>query len=142
MLLLNSQIEKMKRELLVKSNIESLREVEKFIDQVAYEQHLDNVVYGNILIATLEAANNAIIHGNKLDVKKEVFICLEIEEKLVKLEVKDEGTGFDFMNIPDPTAPENIENISGRGVFLMSKLSDSIAFSKNGATVELTFNLP
>jgi serine/threonine-protein kinase RsbW len=132
----------MKRELLVKSKIESLREVEKFIDLIAKEQHLDNNVYGNILIATLEAANNAIIHGNKLDEGKDVFICLDIEEKEIKLEVKDQGKGFDYKNIPDPTAPENIENISGRGVFLMSKLSDSISFTQNGARVELIFNLP
>ena len=132
----------MKKELLVKSKIESLREVEKFIDLIAKEQHLDNNVYGNILIATLEAANNAIIHGNKLDDQKEVFICLDIEDKKIKLAVRDQGPGFDFNNIPDPTAPENIENISGRGVFLMSKLSDSILFSENGAAVELIFFLP
>jgi|SRR5664280_1726836 len=132
----------MKRELLVKSKIDSLREVEKFIDLIAKEHHLDNVIYGNVLIATLEAANNAIIHGNKLDVSKEVYIGLEISKKLISLIVKDQGNGFDYLNIPDPTAPENIENISGRGVFLMSKLSDSIAFTNNGAIVQLTFNLP
>ena len=132
----------MKKELLVKSKIESLREVEKFIDLIAKEQHLDNNVYGNILIATLEAANNAIIHGNKLDDNKQVFITFNIDSKIITLEVKDQGTGFDYMNIPDPTAPENIENISGRGVFLMSKLSDGIVFSQNGALVELMFKLP
>jgi serine/threonine-protein kinase RsbW len=132
----------MKKELLVKSEIDSLREVEKFIDLIAKEHHLDNIIYGNVLIATLEAANNAIIHGNKLDSNKEVYIGLEIENKLIKLVVKDQGTGFDYKNIPDPTAPENIENISGRGVFLMSKLSDRIDFSENGAIVQLTFNLP
>ena len=132
----------MKKELLVKSQIDSLREVEKFIDLIAKEQQLDNNVYGNILIATLEAANNAIIHGNKLDVNKDVFICMDIEEKKIRLEIKDQGPGFDFNNIPDPTAPENIENISGRGVFLMSKLSDNIQFRDNGAVVELTFNIP
>jgi len=132
----------MKRELLVKSQIESLREVEKFIDLIAKEHHLDNVVYGNVLIATLEAANNAIIHGNKLDISKEVYIGLEISKNLIKLIVKDQGNGFDYLSIPDPSAPENIENISGRGVFLMSKLSDSMAFTNNGAMVLLTFNLP
>jgi serine/threonine-protein kinase RsbW len=132
----------MKRELLVKSQIESLREVEKFIDLIAKEQQLEDVIYGNVLIATLEATNNAIIHGNKLEIDKNVSISLEIEEKILKLVVKDQGKGFDFNNIPDPTAPENIENISGRGVFLMSKLSDSIEFSDKGASVQLTFNLP
>jgi serine/threonine-protein kinase RsbW len=136
------QMFKMRRELLVKSKIDSLREVEKFIDLMAKEHHLGNVIYGNVLIAALEAANNAIIHGNKLDLNKEVYIGIEIEGKIIKLEVRDEGMGFDFNNIPDPTAPENIENISGRGVFLMSKLSDSITFSNNGAVVQLTFNLP
>lgn len=132
----------MKRELLVKSKVESLREVEKFIDVIAKEHQLDNIIYGNVLIATLEAANNAIIHGNKLDISKDVYIGMEIEKNFIKLIVKDQGQGFDYKNIPDPTAPENIENISGRGVFLMSKLSDSIDFSNNGAIVQLTFKLP
>ncbi|HJZ41968.1 MAG TPA: ATP-binding protein [Bacteroidales bacterium] len=98
-------------------------------------------MYGNILITALEAANNAILHGNKLDENKNVIITVRIEEKKLLIKIEDEGNGFDYKNVPDPTAPENIENVNGRGIFLMEKLSDQIEFTRNGATVELEFNL-
>jgi serine/threonine-protein kinase RsbW len=98
-------------------------------------------IYGNILIAALEAANNAILHGNKLDEKKFVEIKVRMDDKKLKITIDDEGNGFDYKNVPDPTAPENIENVNGRGIFLMEKLSDHITFARNGATVELEFNI-
>ena len=125
----------------IKSKIENLRKVEKLVDDISAEYNISTDIYGNILIAALEAANNAILHGNKLDENKLVYIIINKDEKILKIRVDDEGEGFDYKNIPDPTAPENIENINGRGIFLMEKLSDGIEFSRNGATVELEFNL-
>lgn len=125
----------------IKSKIENLRKVEKLVDDISAEYNISTDIYGNILIAALEAANNAILHGNKLDENKIVYIIINKDEKTLKIRVDDEGEGFDYKNIPDPTAPENIENINGRGIFLMEKLSDGIEFSRNGATVELEFNL-
>ena len=74
-------------------------------------------------------------------IRKIVNILVSITEKKLKIKIEDEGTGFDYKNVPDPTAPENIENVNGRGIFLMEKLSDRIEFSRNGASVELEFNL-
>jgi serine/threonine-protein kinase RsbW len=131
----------MEKSLRIASKIENLRKVEKLVDELSTEYNISADVYGNILIAALEAANNAILHGNKLVEAKNVDINVSIVEKKLKIKVDDEGFGFDYKNIPDPTAPENIENVNGRGIFLMEKLSDKIEFSRNGATVELEFNL-
>lgn len=131
----------MERKISFPSKIESLRTVEKLIDDLSAEFEINSEVYGNILIATLEAANNAILHGNKLDESKEVELDVRIENNKLQIIIKDKGPGFDFDNIPDPTAPENIENINGRGVFLMEKLSDELEFRDNGSTVELVFNI-
>ncbi len=125
----------------LESRIENLRKVEKLVDDLSTEYNISADIYGNILIAALEAANNAILHGNKLDENKVVNINIVKDEKSLKIRVDDEGDGFDYKNIPDPTAPENIQNINGRGIFLMEKLSDSLEYSRNGATVELEFNL-
>jgi serine/threonine-protein kinase RsbW len=125
----------------IKSKIENLRKVEKLVDDISAEYNISSDIYGNILIAALEAANNAILHGNKLDENKLVNIIVNKDEKTLKIRVDDEGDGFDYKNIPDPTAPENIENINGRGIFLMEKLSDGMEFSRNGATVVLAFKL-
>jgi serine/threonine-protein kinase RsbW len=125
----------------IPSKIENLRIVEKAVDDISTDYNLSSELYGNILIATIEAANNAILHGNKLDENKKVNIRFKIDEKYLSITVKDQGTGFDFSNVPDPTAPENIEKINGRGVFLMERLSDKIIFSDNGSKVELLFNI-
>lgn len=131
----------MEKEIKIKSKIEDLRKVEKLVDDLSAEYSISQDIYGNILIAVLEAANNAILHGNKLNENKEVTITIRKEEKNVKVTVSDDGEGFDYKNIPDPTAPENLENVNGRGIFLMEKLSDGIEFKRNGATVELNFKL-
>lgn len=131
----------MEKTLKIISKIENLRKVEKLVDELSSDYNISADIYGNILIAALEAANNAILHGNKLDEKKFVNITVIMETQKLSIKIDDEGNGFDYKNVPDPTAPENIENVNGRGIFLMEKLSDKIQFTRNGATVELEFNL-
>lgn len=131
----------MEKEFSLPSTIESLREVEKIIDNLSSEINLAQDVYGNVLIAALEAANNGITHGNKLDAGKKILFKIKYEGNNLFLGVRDEGPGFDFVNLPDPTSPENIENINGRGVFLMKKLSDNLEFFENGAEVRMTFSV-
>jgi serine/threonine-protein kinase RsbW len=131
----------MEKMLNIPSKIENLRIVEKAVDEISSEYNLSSELYGNVLIATIEAANNAILHGNKLDEQKDVNIRFKIDDKFLTIVVKDQGEGFDYSNIPDPTAPENLEKINGRGVFLMERLSDKIIFSDNGSKVELLFNI-
>lgn len=125
----------------IASKIENLHEVEKVVDEIASKYELRSELYGNILIAFLEAVNNAIVHGNKQNEEKEVSINISLENNELHIVVKDQGKGFDYKNIPDPTAPENIENITGRGIFLMEKLSDKLIFDDNGSKAELIFYL-
>lgn len=54
--------------------------------------------------------------------------------------VEDEGKGFDYNHLPDPTAPENIEKENGRGIFLMKQLADEVEFENNGTKVFIYFN--
>lgn len=124
------------------STSDSLHLVEALIDEISAEMHLDEDYYGNILIAVTEAVNNAINHGNKQDPNKTVsFVFTENDDHSISFKIADQGSGFDFENIPDPTAPENIEKVNGRGVFLMKQLSDGVSFEDNGRVVELSFKL-
>ncbi len=131
----------MEKEINIISKVESLREVEKLVDEVSSKCKLSSEKYGNVLIATLEAANNAILHGNKLDENKDVNIIFDWTKNDLNLTVTDQGKGFDFKSIPDPTSPDNVEKVNGRGVFLMEKLSDEIDFVENGRIVKLKFKL-
>ena len=123
----------------IPSIIENIRMIESFIDNAKEKFHLDEDLYGNIMIAVTEAVNNAIKHGNSGNSAKNVFLSLTLNDNLLKFIVKDEGTGFDHNNLPDPTAPENLEKPGGRGIFLMKHLSDEVEFTENGKTVELSF---
>ena len=131
----------MKKDLHIPSEIGNLRLVEKAIDELSLELDLSDEVYGNVLVATMEATNNAIIHGNNSDPKKNVSIKIELEEKELKVQIEDQGIGFDYQSVPDPTAPENLEKINGRGIFLMERLSDEILYLEDGRIVELKFKL-
>lgn len=129
------------KDLNIPSEIGNLRLVEKAIDELSLELDLSDEVYGNVLVATMEATNNAIIHGNNSDPNKNVNIKILLDQKALKVQIKDQGTGFDHQNIPDPTSPENLEKINGRGIFLMERLSDEILYLEDGRIVELKFNL-
>ncbi len=129
------------KDLNIPSEIGNLRLVEKAIDDLSLELDLSDEVYGNVLVATMEATNNAIIHGNNSDPNKKVSIKIRLEEKELKVHIEDQGKGFDHKNVPDPTAPENLEKINGRGIFLMERLSDEILYLDQGRIVELKFKL-
>ena len=115
--------------------------LEKCINKLCETHFISSEKYGNILIAVTEAVNNAIIHGNLNVVSKKTVVSYDISEKTLSFFIKDEGVGFDFNNLPDPTDPENIETPEGRGVFLMRHLSDDVIFHNEGSFVEILFNL-
>ena len=131
----------MKKDLNIPSEIGNLSLVEKAIDDLSLELDLSDEVYGNVLVATMEATNNAIIHGNNSDPNKNVNITMQLEKKKLKVHIEDQGRGFDHQNVHDPTSPENLEKINGRGIFLMERLSDEILYLEEGRIVELKFNL-
>ena len=131
----------MRKDLNIPADLGSLRLVEKAIDEISLELDLSDEVYGNILVATMEATNNAIIHGNNSDPEKNVKIEMMMEQKELLVHIEDQGRGFDYATVPDPTAPENLEKINGRGIFLMERLSDEILYLENGRIVVLKFRI-
>jgi len=131
----------MRKDLNIPSEIENLRLVEKAIDELSMELDLSDEVYGNVLVATMEATNNAIIHGNNSNPDKKVRIHMLLEKKELRIHIEDQGNGFDYATVPDPTAPGNLEKINGRGIFLMERLSDEILYLEDGRIVELKFKI-
>jgi serine/threonine-protein kinase RsbW len=96
----------------------------------------------NILISLTEAVTNAIVHGNKSDERKLVQVACNVDRsKRISFKISDEGTGFNYRHVPDPTRPENICKCGGRGVFLMRQLSHRVTYSNNGSTVEIQFKV-
>ena len=73
------------------SDIGNLRLVEKAIDELSLELDLSDEVYGNVLVATMEATNNAIIHGNRSDPDKKVRIEIKMVNKELMVHIEDQG---------------------------------------------------
>lgn len=91
---------------------------------------MDDNAFNKLLVATTEAVNNSIVHGNKRNPNKTVTVTVEVENKTIIVSVKDEGAGLDLSALPNPLSEENILRENGRGVFLMRSLMDDVKFEK------------
>lgn len=122
------------------SDFASLVEVENLIDKVCSDLGVQEDAYGNVLIAVTEAVNNAIQHGNEENSNLFVDVAVGDKETEFCFRIKDEGIGFDFNSLQDPTSPENLLKESGRGIFLMRNLADDVEFDGVGNSVNIYFS--
>ncbi|RMG86534.1 MAG: ATP-binding protein [Bacteroidetes bacterium] len=123
------------------SNPGNVSKVEQFVNKLVNKYQISPDKQCNILISLTEAVTNAIIHGNRKDEHKVVKVRHQRKNDCLAVRVMDEGNGFDYQKLPDPTSPEHIMNEGGRGVFLMHQLADDIRYYDNGSTVEMEFKL-
>ena len=123
----------------IPSILENVRIIESFLDHAKEQFQFNDDIYGNILVAVTESVNNAIVHGNKEDKNKNVHLELRLEDSLLHFSVQDEGSGFDYTQLPDPTSPEYLETLGGRGIYLIRHLADEVRFADQGRKVDLTF---
>ncbi len=127
----------------INSDTKYLRKVESLSAQVARYADLNNSQSDDLAIVTTELVNNAIHHGNKNNPRKKVSILFLVNSKCIEIRIKDEGSGFNPAEIKDPLAPENLMSESGRGIFLIKYLMDTIDFNftKDGTETIVTKNL-
>lgn len=125
----------------IPSDMSNIFRAENLIEAVSEELKLGDELIGNISVSVVEAVSNAIQHGNKNDITKIVLLGYTISANLLTFSISDEGNGFDVESIPDPTLPENIENIKGRGIFLIRNLADGLRFENSGSTIHIHFNI-
>jgi serine/threonine-protein kinase RsbW len=89
-------------------------------------------------VALSEALANAIIRGNAEDHSKSVLIQVELQPELIRIDVTDEGRGFDPASVPEPDCPEHLDDTSGRGLFLIRRLVDAVQFNEQGNSICMT----
>lgn len=124
------------------SNFNSVYALETLLKKIKKQINIPSSIYCNICISVIEAISNAIIHGNKLDNRKKVFLFIQLKKNdWICFTVKDEGNGFDFENIPSPNLDMNKKKAYGSGIFFMKKLANLTFFSEKGTAVDLYFNL-
>jgi len=123
------------------SKMESITPLENLIEEIADKHQISEDTFANMMICLNEALINAIKHGNKMDANKKVIINAEIDAKHAVWTITDEGGGFNYTQLADPTAPENLENLTGRGIFIIKQLADQCVFNTAGNEVELLFKI-
>ncbi|GAK52677.1 anti-sigma regulatory factor [Candidatus Moduliflexus flocculans] len=124
----------------IPSSTEFIVPVVKFFEAMFVEKAFEKSLTMNIVTSVIEAVGNAIVHGNRSDSRKYVTITARIEGKSMTIEVHDEGRGFDIDALPDPLAPENLLNLSGRGLFLIRSFMDHVTSRFNGSGYSLCMN--
>lgn len=84
-----------------------------------------------------EAITNAIRHGNAGHPDKKVTVKADVSDAKLRVEVEDEGEGFDPGDVPDPTAEDFIERPSGRGLLLMRAYLNFVEYSNGGRRITM-----
>lgn len=122
--------------LVIESEISELKKVEDFLMEIFREYELSQQYFNKIYLCLSEAVLNSIKHGNKNIRRKKVSIEVECVDKEVKVEVEDEGEGFDVNTIEDPTKSSNLRNESGRGIFIIRKMSNQLEYNEKGNRIQ------
>lgn len=122
--------------LVIKSDVTELKKVENFLKDIFSEYNLEQKYFIKLYLCISEAVVNSIKHGNKNDENKTVLIVLDCDIEEINVQIEDEGEGFDFNNIKDPTSNENLKNESGRGIFIIRNLSDKMEYNEKGNIIQ------
>lgn len=119
------------------SDYGALRDVQRQINSALDGQHFDDDSVFAIKLAMEEGLVNAVKHGNKADTSKSVTVDVAINRKRFEITIHDQGAGFKRKSIPDPTAVENLDKPSGRGLLLIESYMDAVKYSDHGRCVKM-----
>lgn len=131
-------------ELTVPSGLDFLSLVDAVSTEVTGDLGIDDETRFAICNSVVEAATNAIEHGNGLDIRKRVSIHYLSWKDRIEIKVTDEGNGFDLDKVEDPRKPENLMRERGRGIFILRQFMDEVYFHiepSKGTTVHMIKSL-
>ncbi|MBZ5643473.1 MAG: ATP-binding protein [Acidobacteriia bacterium] len=115
--------------MILESKVESADLAETLIYEFA-KQEYNETEHHAIQLAVREAMANAVLHGNRFDHCKKVFLTVELCARDLKISIRDEGEGCEVEDVPDPLAEHNMLRESGRGMLLIRTCMDEVAWQK------------
>ena len=110
--------------------------IENLIDELGLKGVDEDTIF-KARLSLDECVNNAFRHGHHGDSRRQITVSYLIESNRCTMKVRDQGPGFDFGLIPDPTLEENLLQPGGRGVFLTLKMMDEVSFNDVGNEVTM-----
>jgi serine/threonine-protein kinase RsbW len=129
--------EPLRREIVIPSDLAAARQLQTEIEQALTAVQFPEAEIFAIRMAVEEALVNAIKHGNQMDQDKSVRVVYQIGPERFEVRITDQGPGFDPTDVPDPTAPENLERPCGRGLLLIRYYMTDVTFDDKGSTIAM-----
>lgn len=129
----------LRRRLALPSQESEIQTAVDWLETLTDELGLEEDTTHRLIVATSEAVTNSLHHGNEYDPVKDVVVEVNATADAVEVTVSDEGGGFQRTDVEDPLLEQNLENVGGRGVYLMEELTDQIEYEEEGCMVRLRF---
>jgi serine/threonine-protein kinase RsbW len=117
-------------ETLLDSTLESVDRAEMLVADAAARIGLPEEEQHKLGMAVRESMVNAVVHGNRYNLKKKVHLTVDSTGDQLTVVITDEGDGFDFASLPDPLAEDNLLRQSGRGLLLMRAFVDEVSIRR------------
>jgi len=133
---MNSSVETRRRKV-IPSDLAQVPTLQEEIELVLQGHFSETELFG-IRMAIEECLVNAIKHGNQMDPAKQVHVDYHLATDRFDIAIRDEGPGFDPADVPDPTAPENLERPCGRGLLLMRSFMSEVNYNGSGNEVRMS----
>ncbi|HJZ89500.1 MAG TPA: ATP-binding protein [Gemmataceae bacterium] len=124
------------RQHVIPSDLEAARRLQEEIEAAVRTAFAEHEAFA-IKMAVEEALVNAIKHGNQMDPDKSVRVIYSLGPDRFDVRITDEGPGFNPDDVPDPTAPENLERPCGRGLLLIRYYMSEVQFQDDGRTIAM-----
>lgn len=129
------------------SAFELCGEAERMRVGVAIEEALNNAAeHGNLELASAMREDDLAGYcrlasercGEPPYSGRRIHVEVSFSRAEAVIRIRDEGTGFDPADLPDPADPAQLESTSGRGVRLMRMFMDEVVFNDVGNEVTMT----
>lgn len=124
-------------DVVIPSDTAEARRIQDDIERLVQGRKASDQEVFSVRLALEEALVNAIKHGNEMDKTKRVWVSYRLHGDRLEVRVTDEGKGFDPMDVPDPTAIENLERPCGRGLMLMRHYMTEVEYNASGNSVSM-----
>lgn len=108
----------------LESTLDSIDDAESSALELARRAGFGDLALAGIGLAVREIIANAVVHGNRHDRRKKVFLTIAMTSERLEITISDQGDGFDLNRVPDPLSPDALMRGSGRGIYLARAFMD------------------
>lgn len=122
--------------LIIKSDLREIKKTENFLFDFFRRNNLPEDNFNRVFLCLSEAVMNSIYHGNQKDERKKISIQADCNDEMINIKISDEGDGFDYNNLENPTEQKNLKKESGRGIHIIKSLSKELEFKEKGKCIQ------